>query len=172
MENLHIGTSYNGNDESPLDGLNDPTSDEKDGIPFEKPKLQFEMDIAQKPQSPPMSWAWGGLPQKTDSAFQANQEKLRKRQSTPIMSARSLSPEIRPISVKEKVDTYLSNLPSIAESRRIAIEQELTDENLELMLMVNEEDPLISCSLCGPLPELQKANAEVNTINAGNSSSI
>jgi hypothetical protein len=171
MENLHIGTSYNGNEESILDGeMHDPTLDEKEGIPFDKPsKLQFEMDIAQKPQSPPMSWAWGGLPQKTDSAFQANQEKLRKRQSTPIMSARSLSPEIRPISVKEKVDTYLSNLPSIGESRRIAIEQELTDENLELMLMMNEEDPLISCSLCGPLSELQKASAEVHVTHVGNS---
>jgi hypothetical protein len=162
MENLHIGTSYDGIEESPvrqLDLIEEPEIEEYNGIPFDgTERLRIEMDIAQKPQSPPMSWAWGGLPQKSKNY--PTKENLRKRQSTPVMSARSMSPELGALSVKEKVDSYLSTLPAMEQGRFIAIEQEQTEENLELMLF-NEAEPTISCSLCGPLPEFQKLNAIV-----------
>jgi hypothetical protein len=177
MENLHIGTSYTGVEDTP-DRISDPVDESLfledgpheyvQGIDFDGTKsLHFEMDIAQKPQTPPLSWAWGGFPQKANKNWQQNQEKLRKRQSTPVMSARSMSPDLgSSISVKEKVDSYLSALPPMQEERKIAIEQEQTEESMSLMLY-NDENSTPSFSLCGPITDFQKFNVEVHHIHPG-----
>jgi hypothetical protein len=68
---------------------------------------------------------------------------------------RSHSPEVGSITVKEKVDTYLSGLPSLTESRKIAIELDQSPDTLSKILDSTRGEP-IRMSLCGPLAELKK----------------
>jgi hypothetical protein len=128
-----------------------------------------EQDLANMPpNSPPWVWNWGGLPERSredlfDQSYDLKTRKLRNRISTPILKGeqKSSAPEFES-SLSEKVDSFLIGMDKTNE-RNIAIEQELTEEKLVLLLEgdKDEEQHQLIMSQCGPLTTFSKLLPEV-----------
>ncbi|KAJ3346883.1 hypothetical protein HDU91_006930 [Kappamyces sp. JEL0680] len=183
LANLHIGALG-----QPVDDETKGSTFEFDGavreeLPRESPSV-FPLDlaspVAKHPQqlasSPPWSWQWGGLPErstsienelwKRDEREESNVGKLSHKYSVPVMKTqRGFSPEPPgDMTVSEKVDHYLaSGIPSQAaspkdSSRRLAMQQDLDDDHVCKELV--DVSGFIVASACGPLQEFQKMDAE------------